>query len=567
MHSAENHNSCRHKKLSHKRRPDAQSCERTRSPSRTAPFQRAGTCEKRNFPFKLTRYRQTGTVLVMIKKRMNFTPDNYLLIFSVLLFASILASKASYKIGVPMLLLFLGIGILAGQEIVFENTLTTSLIGELALVFILFAGGLDTKFRDVRPVLPQGIILSTLGVLLTAGLLGFAIFGLSNLPFVAIHFTLPESLLLGAIVSSTDAASVFSIFRSQRTTLKNNLRPMLELESGSNDPMAYVLTVSLVTYLVAQNTGTEIPQIRTAVFQLTVSLGLGAALGFAFGKLMVFVINKAQLYVEGLYPVLILAMTAFAFAATKMLNGNGFLAVYLAGLILGNANFIHKRSMLNFHEGFAWLMQLLLFISLGLFANFAAIKAVAVVGIIISLILIFAVRPLAVALCLAPFRAGTRALAFVSWVGLRGAVPIVFALIPLSTPGFDEKTATLIFNIVFFISVSSLVLQGTTLFKTAKWLRLTVDENTPPPSAFDRSTEDINTVNAEITLSKNDAGTGKTLAELAFPHGTLVVMMKRGENFLTPRGNVVLQAGDILQLQADTPEHLRDAEQKLTLGN
>ncbi|MBQ7331679.1 MAG: potassium/proton antiporter, partial [Opitutales bacterium] len=327
---------------------------------------------------------------------MNFTPDNYLLIFSILLFASILASKASYKIGAPMLLLFLGIGILAGQEVSFENTQTTSLVGELALVFILFAGGLDTKFRDIQPVMAQGVILSTFGVLLTAGLLGGAIYGLSNLPFVAIHFSLAESLLLGSIVSSTDAASVFSIFRSQRTTLKNNLRPMLELESGSNDPMAYVLTVSLTTYLVAQNTGTEVPEVRTAVFQLAVSMGLGGALGYAFGKLMVFVINKAQLYVEGLYPVLVLAMTAFSFAATKMLGGNGFLAVYLAGLILGNANFIHKKALMTFHEGFAWLMQLLLFITLGLFANFAAIKAVAMIGIIISLILIFAVRPLSV---------------------------------------------------------------------------------------------------------------------------------------------------------------------------
>ena len=498
---------------------------------------------------------------------MNFTPDNYLLIFSVLLFSSILASKASYKIGAPMLLLFLGIGILAGQEVSFENTQTTSLVGELALVFILFAGGLDTKFRDVRPVMTQGVILSTFGVLLTAGLLGGAIYGLSNLPFVAIHFSLAESLLLGSIVSSTDAASVFSIFRSQRTTLKNNLRPMLELESGSNDPMAYVLTVSLTTYLVAQNTGTDVPEIRTAAFHLAVSMGLGGALGYAFGKLMVFIINKAQLYVEGLYPVLVLAMTAFSFAATKMLGGNGFLAVHLAGLILGNANFIHKKALMTFHEGFAWLMQLLLFITLGLFANFAAIKAVAMIGIIISLILIFAVRPLSVLLCLAPFRPGKRALAFVSWVGLRGAVPIVFALSPLSTPGFDRETATLIFNIIFFISVSSLILQGTTLFKVAEGLKLTEDDVQPAPSAFNRDTEEFNTVNTEITLTENNAGTGKTLAEIAFPHGVLVVMMKRGENFFTPRGNITLQAGDILQLQADTPEHLHEAERRLKFGD
>lgn len=492
---------------------------------------------------------------------MNLTPDNYLFIFSILLFASIMASKASYKIGAPMLLLFLGIGMLAGQELSFENTAMTSLIGELALVFILFSGGLDTKFKDIRPVVAQGVVLSTLGVLLTAALLGGAIYGLSNLPFIAIGFSLPESLLLGSIVSSTDAASVFSIFRSQHATLKNNLRPMLELESGSNDPMAYVLTISLTTFLVAQNSGTaEPPHILEALGRLAVSMSLGGALGFAFGKLMVIIINKAQLYVEGLYPVLILAMTAFSFAATKMLNGNGFLAVYIAGLILGNANFVHKKSMLNFYEGFAWLMQLLLFITLGLFADFAAIKTVGVIGIIISLILIFAARPIAVAVCLAPFRMKLRELSFVSWVGLRGAVPIVFALIPLSAQGFDSETAKLIFNIVFFISVSSLLFQGTTLFKVAKWLGLTLDDAPQTHSVFDRETEEFNTFMSDFTLSEHDAGTGKTLAQLGFPRGALVVMIKRKENYLTPRGNTLLFAGDILQLQADTAEHLEEAK-------
>lgn len=494
---------------------------------------------------------------------MNFTPDNYLFIFSMLLIASIFASKASYKIGAPMLLLFLGIGLLAGQKISFGNTETMSLVGELALVFILFSGGMDTKFGDIRPVVARGVALSTLGVLLTAGLLGAAVFGLSRLPFVGVRFSLEESLLLGAIVSSTDAASVFSIFRSQGATLKNNLRPLLELESGSNDPMAYVLTISLTAFLVARNAGTEPPQILAAASKLVVNMSIGGALGFAFGRLMVLVINRARLYVEGLYPVLILAMTAFSFAATKMLGGNGFLAVYLAGLILGNANFVHKKSMRNFYEGFAWLMQLLLFITLGLFADFAAMRTVAAAGVAVSLILIFAARPLAVILCLLPFRMKAREVSFVSWVGLRGAVPIVFALIPLSTPGFDAGTARLIFNIVFFISVSSLLLQGTTLFKAAKKLGLTLDEAPRERSVFDRETEEFNTQMSDFTLAETDAGTGQTLARLAFPRGALVVMIKRGNEFLTPRGNTVLRAGDVLQLQADTAENLEKAKAAL----
>lgn len=498
---------------------------------------------------------------------MNFTPDNYLFIFSVLLFASIMASKASYKIGAPMLLLFLGIGLFAGREIVsFENTETTSLIGELALVFILFSGGMDTKFRDIRPVIGQGVVLSTLGVLLTAAMLGLAVFGLSSLPFMPVNFSLEESLLLGAIVSSTDAASVFSIFRSQNSTLKRRLRPMLELESGSNDPMAYVLTTTLTAFLVARGAGTDAPAVTNSAVRLLVNMSIGGALGFTFGKLMVFVINKARLYVEGLYPVLILTMTAFAFAAVKMLGGNGFLAVYVAGLILGNANFVHKKSMMNFYEGFAWLMQLLLFITLGLFADFDAIRTVALIGIVISLILIFVVRPIAVTLCLAPFRTKTRDVAFVSWVGLRGAVPIVFALIPLSTPGFDPETARLIFNIVFFISVSSLLLQGTTLFKVAKKLGLTLDEAPKAASVFDVETEELDKFTCDFTVSAEDAAAGKTLTQLAFPRGALVVMIKRGENFFTPRGNTVLFPKDVLLLQADTETHIA-AARSILRGN
>lgn len=498
---------------------------------------------------------------------MDLSPSNYLLILSVLLFASILVSKASYKIGAPMLLLFLGIGLIAGQEIKFEDTSATNLIGELALVFILFSGGMDTKFRDIRPVVAQGVLLSTFGVLLTALFLGFSIYGLSLVPFVPVKFSLAESLLLASIVSSTDAASVFSIFRSQSSTLKNNLRPMLELESGSNDPMAYILTVSLTGFLVAQETGGETISIHGAIGNFALSMVLGALLGLVMGYAIVWVINKARLYVEGLYPILLLTLAAFTFAATKNLHGNGFLAVYIAGLILGNANFVHKKSMINFHEGFAWLMQLLLFITLGLFADLWALKTVAVVGVIISVVMIFAVRPLAVLLCLAPFRIEKKSLAFVSWGGLRGAVPIVFALIPLTAEGFDEETAKLIFNIVFVISVSSLVIQGTTLFKVAKWLGLSEDDELETHSVFDRETEDLNTFMSDFTLGANDAGIGKTLAQLAFPQGALVIMIKRKEKFITPRAATNLEKGDILQLQADTKEHLDQAKTILRGGN
>lgn len=495
---------------------------------------------------------------------MTFTPDNYLLLGSLLLLGSIFAGKATYKIGAPLLLLFLGIGLLCGEKISFTNSAALSLLGELALVFILFSGGLDTKYADIRPVAVRGSVLATFGVLLTAFFLGGFIYGISRLEFVPLHFNFAESLLLGSIVSSTDAASVFSIFRSKNTTLKHNLRPLLELESGSNDPMAYVLTATLVAYITSQTAGTGTQALWSVIPDVLINLGVGAIAGLVFGKLLVRVINRINLFVEGLYPVMMVALMALTFSATKTLYGNGFLAVYIAGMILGNAKFVHKRMIIKFYDGFAWLMQILLFLTLGLFADMKAIHDVAFGGILISLFLIFIARPLAVGACLAPFRPNRRVFLFTSWVGLRGAVPIVFALIPLTTPGFDQTVATLIFNTVFFISVSSLLIQGTTFFAAANRLGLTRESELPVPSAFNQDLEDINTSLTEIRIEKTYFGAGKTLAELAFPQGVLVVMIKRGNDFLTPIGTTRILPDDILQIQADTPETLDSTRKLLT---
>lgn len=495
---------------------------------------------------------------------MTFTPDNYLLLGSLLLLGSIFAGKATDKLGAPLLLLFLGIGLLCGEKITFTNSSALSLLGELALVFILFSGGLDTKYGDIRPVAIRGSILATFGVLLTALFLGSFIYGISQLEWVPFHFDFAESLLLASIVSSTDAASVFSIFRSKNTALKHNLRPLLELESGSNDPMAYVLTATLVAYIAGNNTGAETQSLWTVFPDVLINLGIGSAAGFLFGKLLVRIINRINLIVEGIYPVMMIALMALTFSATKTFYGNGFLAVYIAGMILGNAKFVHKRMIIKFYDGFAWLMQIMLFLTLGLFANMRAIHDVAFGGILISLFLIFVARPLAVGACLAPFRPSRNVFLFTSWVGLRGAVPIVFALIPLTTPGFDSTAATLIFNTVFFISVSSLIIQGTTFFAAANWLKLTCNSGDTTCSAFDKDLEEINTSLAEIRLESSHSGAGKTLAELAFPQGVLVVMIKRGNDFITPIGSTRLLVGDILQIQSDTPENLAAVRAQLT---
>ena len=346
-------------------------------------------------------------------------------------------------------------------KIYFDNPVTAQFIGILALNFILFSGGLDTKWSYIKPVLARGILLSTLGVFLTTAAVGVFIWQITK-------FSLLEGLLLGAIVSSTDAAAVFSILRAKSVGLKTNIRPTLELESGSNDPMAYFLTVTLTSLVVNQDQSllSLIPFfIKQFIF--------GAAVGLGMGKLSVLIINKIRLDFEGLYPVLVIALMGFTFSFTDSIGGNGFLAIYLAAVYIGNHDIIHKKSILRFFDGFAWLMQIVLFLTLGLLVFPKQIIPIIGIGLLISLFMIFVARPISVYACLSFFGLKNREKLFISWVGLRGAVPIVFATYPLIA---GVERANMIFNIVFFISVTSVLLQGTTLPLMAKWLHVSVPE-------------------------------------------------------------------------------------------
>src|SRR5690606_21090602 len=289
---------------------------------------------------------------------MNLTIENILLVGSLLLFISIIAGKTSYKFGVPTLLLFLAIGMLAGSDgivkIHFDNPQMAQFIGVVSLNFILFSGGLDTNWNSVKPILKEGLVLSTLGVLLTALSLGGFIWAVTD-------FTIYESMLLGSIVSSTDAAAVFSILRSKSLALKTNLRPTLELESGSNDPMAYVLTILFLTLVINQDQ--SFVSIIPIFFQQMI---IGGIAGFAFGKLSKIIINKIKLDFEGLYPVLVITLMFITFSATDFIGGNGFLAIYICAVYLGNQELIHKKTILKMYDGLAWLMQIVLFLTLGL---------------------------------------------------------------------------------------------------------------------------------------------------------------------------------------------------------
>lgn len=487
---------------------------------------------------------------------MSITIENIILIGSVLLLISIIAGKTSYRFGVPTLLLFLTIGMLAGSDgiggIYFDNPKIAQFVGVVSLNFILFSGGLDTNWQSVKPVLKEGIALSTVGVLLTAVGLGYFV-------YVITDFGLYESLLLGAIVSSTDAAAVFSILRGKNLALKKNLRPTLELESGSNDPMAYVLTIAFLSLV--QEPEKSILSVLPLFFMQMV---IGGIAGFLFGKLSKIIINRIQLDFEGLYPVLTIALMFITFSATDFVGGNGFLAIYICSVYLGNQNLIHKKTIMRMFDGLAWLMQIALFLTLGLLVFPSQIVPFIGIGLIISLFLIFVARPAAVFISLLPFRMKLRRRFYISWVGLRGAVPIVFATYPLLA-GIDK--ANMIFNIVFFVSLTSVLIQGSTLSLVAKWLHVGLPENVKPLSPTDELlTEHPKAIMKEITIQEGCPTVGLKIVNLNFPKKAIIAMIERDGNYLTPNGSTDLKANDRLVVLTDKPEILEKVYESLSLS-
>jgi potassium/hydrogen antiporter len=480
---------------------------------------------------------------------MVITSHNILLVGSVLLLLSIFAGKTTYKLGVPTLILFLIVGMLAGSDgiggIYFDNPVSAQFIGVVALNIILFSGGLDTRWDAVKPVLAQGITLATAGVFLTAGSVGLFIYWISD-------FTLLEGLLLGSIVSSTDAAAVFSILRSKGINLKGNIRPILELESGSNDPMAYFLTITL----------TGLGQLHqfdaiSAVGSFFVQFALGGVAGYLFGRLSKVIINRIKLDFDGLYPVLALTLCFITFSVTDFLGGNGFLAVYICAVMLGNTNLIHKTSTIKFFDGLAWLMQIILFLTLGLLVFPSQITPVISVGLPIALFMIFAARPLSVFLSLAPFKFDFRTRLFISWVGLRGAVPIVFATYPMVA---GVANADIIFNIVFFITLLSVTIQGTTISFMAKILGVKESEKTPEglSAGF---IENVKGTSSEILVKKESNVIGKKIFQLGIPASVLVVMIKRDKKYFVPGGATELHEGDSLYIIGDDAACIKTAKE------
>ncbi|MCD8556992.1 MAG: potassium/proton antiporter [Bacteroides graminisolvens] len=475
---------------------------------------------------------------------MLFSVENMLLIGSVLLIISIVVGKTGYRFGVPALLLFLLVGMFFGSDglgLQFNNTHQAQAIGMVALSVILFSGGMDTKIADIKPIMSAGVVLSTAGVLLTALFTGLFIWIISGMSFTNISFPLTTSLLLAATMSSTDSASVFAILRSQKMNLKHNLRPMLELESGSNDPMAYMLTIVLIQIILSgsMNAG-EIAG------NLAVQFLVGGAGGYILGKLTVLFLNKINIDNQSLYAILLLGCVFFTFTITDRLHGNGYLAVYIAGMVVGNKKIVFRKEIATFMDGMSWLFQIIMFLTLGLLVNPHEMLNVALVAILVGVFLILIGRPLSVFLCLLPFRKiNFKSKLFVSWVGLRGAVPIIFATYPV-VAGVEGSNS--IFNIVFFITIVSLVVQGTSISFFARLLHLSA----PLPQTGNEFgvelPEEIDSSLSDMTVTPEMIEQADTLKEMNLPQGTLVMIVKRGNEFLIPNGSLKLHAGDKLLL-------------------
>lgn len=466
----------------------------------------------------------------------------WLLAASILLIAGVVVSKTSSRFGVPSLLLFLGIGMLAGSDglagIDFDDFDLARSVGTVALGYILFSGGLGTRFSDIRPVLAPAFALASLGVMITASLVAVVASEILDL-------TPAEAFLLGAIVASTDAAAVFSVLRSRGISIPRRLGATLELESGSNDPAAVFLTVAAIDIVIGDHAG-----VGSLIGMFVIQMTVGALCGYLLARVTVMAVNRLHLDFDGLYPVVTFAFVLLVLEGVNAVGGSGFLAVYAAGVTMANRDFVHKRSLIRFHDGVAWLMQIAMFVLLGLLVFPSQLPEVALQATLVAAVLILLARPVAVFLTLVWFRIPRRQLAFVSWVGLRGATPIILATFPVAA---GVPNGERLFHAVFFVVLTSVLIQGTTIGAVARNLRL-VD----PDHVVDRSvsfdtviTGDDGPALHELTVYPGSSADTRQIIDLDLPAGVLIVLVRRADYSFMPQGTTVLEGGDDLLVAAD----------------
>ncbi|AQR76703.1 potassium/proton antiporter [Paenibacillus larvae] len=480
---------------------------------------------------------------------MGFDADSFILLFSALLIIGVLTTKFSNRIGLPSLVLYIAVGMILNKFIYYDSASLTKLFGILALIIIIFEGGLNAKWISIRKVIVPAGVLATIGVMITAGIVGiFAklILGLSWL----------EGMLFGAIVGSTDAAAVFAVLGNKN--IRPKLTSTLEAESGTNDPMAIFLTTSLIAFI-------ESPDNSLGMLLLSFfwEMGFGLVMGLIIGKLAIWSINKINLDSSGLYPVFAIAFAISTYSVTTLLHGSGLLAVYVMALCLGNSDVTYRFSIVRFNEGFAWMMQILMFVLLGLLVFPDQLVHIVWQGLALSFILMIIARPIGVAISMIGFNFTGKEVLFLSWAGLRGAVPIVLATYPMLA---GLENSGLIFNVVFFVVLTSTLIQGSTISPLANKLKLVGEKKPKIPHNLELVS--LGKTNAEIYGFEIDKHSGiayKKIQEIDFPEDTLIQTIIRGSSFVTPKGSTTIEPGDLLYILA-TKAH-REKVKQLVLGD
>ena len=475
------------------------------------------------------------------------TPDTYevlrstpvehiLLVASVLVGLSLVLARAAGRLGVPALVLFLGLGMLAGSDgpggIYFDDAWLAQFLGTAALAVILYAGGLDTDWRQVRPVVGPAVVLATVGVAATAGLVGL-------FAHWVLGWSLLDGLLVGSVISSTDAAAVFMVLRSKQVALRGNLAPLLELESGSNDPMAILLTTFFIQLMTVPRTG-PLEMVGLFVGQMA----LGGVFGYVLGRVGVWVLDRMHFEQEALYPLLSLAIAGIIYSVTAVAGGSGFLAVYMAGLVIGNSHLPYRRFLIRFTSTMAWLAQIVMFVTLGLLVFPSQLVQVTGMGMALTAFLMLVARPLATIPLVLPFRLNWRESLLVAWVGLRGSVPIILATLP-RVAGVDS--AQTVFNVVFFVVVVSCLVQGTSIPYVARWLGVAAPEQVRRRAPLELVPyEAMDSDLMELVVPTESPLAGRPIAQLALPKETLIVMLNRDGRYRVPTGGTTIEPGDLL---------------------
>lgn len=466
-----------------------------------------------------------------------------MIISSLVLLISITSSKVLYKFGVPILLIFIVLGMLFGSDgiigIQFSDYELTKELSSIALVVIMFFGGFGTNWSMAKPSAVQSILMSTVGVIITATLTGL-------FSHIVLKTTLLEGLLIGAVVASTDAASVFAILRSQKLNLKGSLAPLLEVESGSNDPVAYMATLSILLLMDNQGISTLFPiVIKQIIFGLLV--------GTLLAKFTTLAIKKLKFEIKGFYAIFILAIAILSYSLSEILGGNGYLSVYMSGIIIGNSSQLpYRKSLFQFFDCISWIMQIVLFFMLGLLSFPSKLINIIGISVSISLFMIIVARPVATFITLHPFKYSIKEKLFISWVGLRGAASIVFAIYA-TTYGVNMKYD--IFHIVFFVALFSVSIQGSLLPKVAQKLDL-VDDNTLVLKTFNDYAGDIDRQLIEVSITSDSKWVNKSIADADISEDVLIVMIKRRGKTILPKGTTIIQDKDVLVVTGDNLDNI-----------